>query len=123
MLIVEGYHDAKFSKNREFHFNANTLSNAERHIQDTHMLDARGDTWRIISTELIRAQASGVVNGSYSEVIPFRQQEFVNAFLEWTICDSIKYRKVTSKRLKRCFKIANIKIVNALPDAHSTIEQ
>jgi hypothetical protein len=89
---------------------------------DTHMLDIGGDTWRVKSREPVRAQASGVVGGNYSEVIPFRQQEFVNAFLEWIICDNIKHRKATSIRLKRCFKIANIEAINAFPDSHSTVE-
>lgn len=122
MLMSKGHHDIQFSKNREFHFNANTLSNAERHMQEVHMLDAGGDIWRLKSTEQARAQPSGVVGGSYSEVIPFRQQEFINAFLEWIICDTVKHRKATSKRLKRCFKIANMDAAKAFPDSHTTVE-
>jgi hypothetical protein len=41
-------------------------------------------------------------------VIPFRQQEFINAFVKWVIIDNIKSRKAASPRLKRAFKIANM---------------
>ncbi len=84
-------------------------------------MDEGGDIWRQRSLAEV-AQASGTVNGAYDQVIPFRQQEFYNAFLEWIICDSVKHRKAASKRLIRCFKIANIDAAKALPASHSTIE-
>jgi hypothetical protein len=68
----------------------------------------------------VGAQASGPVDGSYERVIPFRQQEFVNAFLEWQIMDNVKARKACSARLKRAFKIANMQAPDALPKASST---
>ena len=37
--------------------------------------------WRI-QPGSTATQASGPVDGSYERVIPFRQQEFVNAFIE-----------------------------------------
>ncbi len=85
------------------------------------MLDEGGDTWRMERIEG-RAQASGIVNNRYEQVIPFRQQEFKNAFLEWIICDNVKHRKAASKLLKRAFKIANIEAEKAIPDSHSTVE-
>jgi hypothetical protein len=76
--------------------------------------------WRVFKeTEL--AQASGPVKGSYNKVIPFRQQEFKNAFLEWIILDGIKQRKAASKRLKRAFKIANNQAAKAIPTSNTTI--
>jgi hypothetical protein len=60
-------------------------------------------------------QASGIVEGSYERVIPFRQREFKNAFLEWVILDNVKHRKAASKRLRRAFKIANIQAASSLP--------
>ena len=52
-------------------FNANTLKNAERHLQKCHFLDEGGDIWRI-RREGDGVQASGIVDGSYERVIPFR---------------------------------------------------
>ncbi|KAG4428489.1 hypothetical protein IFR05_016025 [Cadophora sp. M221] len=37
------HHNAEFSKNRDFHFNANTLSNAQKHLAETHYLEEGGD--------------------------------------------------------------------------------
>jgi hypothetical protein len=55
-----------------------------------------------------------------TNVIPFRQREFKNAFLEWVILDNVKYRKAVSKRLKRAFKIANIQAASSIP-GHITV--
>ena len=87
---------------------------------NTHFLDEGGDIWRLKSEET-RPQASGIVNDSYERVIPFRQQEFKNAFLNWIICDGVKHRKAASSKLKRCFKIANIEAAAAIPDSHVTV--
>ena len=114
-----GHHDADFSKHKQFHFNANTLSNAEAHLKNIHFLDEGGDMWRMRHTDT-RAQASGPVNGGYERVIPFRQQEFINAFLEWQIMDNVKARKACSVRLKRAFKIANMQAADALPTYSGT---
>jgi hypothetical protein len=81
-------------------------------------LDAGGDTWRV---KEIKAQASGPIHEGYEHIIPFRQQEFVNAFTEWVVMDNIKHRKAASTRLRRAFKIANMQAVNALPQHNSTI--
>jgi 5'(3')-deoxyribonucleotidase len=54
-------------------------------------------------------------------VILFRQQEFKNAFLEWILLDRIKHRKAVSKRLKRCFQIANIQAIEAFPMSCSIV--
>jgi hypothetical protein len=89
-------------------------------MRDHHYLDRGGDTWRI-RRDKVGVQASGPVNGAYDRIIPFRQQEFVNAFIEWVIMDNVKYRKATSKRLKRAFKIANIQAYNAIPASGSTL--
>lgn len=51
--MFEGHHDADFSRNREFYFNANTLNNAERHMLEIHMLDAGGDTWTFCGEGLL----------------------------------------------------------------------
>ena len=69
----------------------------------------------------IKAQASGLIHEGYEHIIPFRQQEFVNAFTEWVVMDNIKHRKAASTRLRRAFKIANIQAVNALPQYNGTI--
>jgi len=66
-------------------------------------------------------QASGPVEGSYEKIIPFRQLEFKNAFLEWVILDDVKHRKAASRRLRRCFKIVNIQAVDAFPNSHRTV--
>jgi hypothetical protein len=50
------------------------------------------------------AQALGH-SGDYERVIPFRQQEFKNAFLEWVILDNIKHRKAASFRLRRLSRL------------------
>ncbi|KAG4436293.1 hypothetical protein IFR05_008233 [Cadophora sp. M221] len=121
VLALASHYDVKFSKNREYHFNANTLLNAVTHLLEIHNLDEGGDTWRIRNKELT-AQPSGIVNSDYDRVIPFRQQEFKNAFLEWIICDNVKHRKAAFGRLKRCFIIANRDVANALPTSHATIE-
>ncbi|KAH7370132.1 hypothetical protein BKA65DRAFT_11791 [Rhexocercosporidium sp. MPI-PUGE-AT-0058] len=54
------------------------------------------------------AQASSPVGESYEKIILFRQLEFRNAFTKWVILDDVKYRKASSKNLRRLFKIANI---------------
>lgn len=120
-LTFVGHHDEKFSKNRDYHFNANTLNNALTHLLDIHSLDAGGDIWRIKNDKPM-AQPSGIVDGDYDRIIPFRQQEFKNAFLEWIICENVKHRKAASRRLKRCFILANKDIANALPTSHVTVE-
>jgi hypothetical protein len=61
------------------------------------------------------------VDGDPNRVIPFRQKEFKNAFLKWVILDDVKARKAASKHLKRMFRIANEEVINALPDAASTV--
>ena len=67
------------------------------------------------------AQPSGPVDGSYEKIIPFRQLEFSNAFLEWIIMDDIKLKKAASYRLRRAFRIANVQSINALPQSLRTI--
>jgi hypothetical protein len=67
------------------------------------------------------AQALGPVDGSYNRIIPFRQQEFVNAFVEWVVIDNVKHRKAAFNRLRRVFKIANMQATNALPQHNNTI--
>lgn len=74
----------------------------------------------MVDTERIPAQASGTVSDSHDYAIPFRQQEFKNAFLEWVICDKIKHKKAASDRLRRCFKIANREALAAIPTSSST---
>jgi hypothetical protein len=69
----------------------------------------------------VPAQASGPVDGGYERIIPFRQQEFVNAFTEWVVMDNVKHRKAASARLKRAFKIANMQCVKALPEYHGSV--
>jgi hypothetical protein len=82
-------------------------------------LDEGGDIWRV-RREGAGIQASGIVDGTYERIIPFRQREFKNAFLEWVILDNVKHRKAASKRLKRVFKIANIQAASSIPH-HSSI--
>ncbi len=84
------------------------------------MLEEGGDIWRIRASNLA-AQASGPVDGGYERVIPFRQQEFVNAFCEWVVMDNIKHRKAASIRLHRAFKITNIQASAALLKYSGTI--
>lgn len=62
-----------------------------------------------------------MVNNSYDKIIPFRQLEFTNAFLEWIIIDDIKLQKAALYRLHRAFRIANAQCVNALPRSHVTL--
>jgi hypothetical protein len=76
-----GHHDAIFSKDKEYLYNANSLKNAETHLREVHMLNKGGDVWRVASNNT-PAQASGTVDNSYEYVIPFHQKEFKNAFLE-----------------------------------------
>lgn len=116
---MAGYYDPDFSKNKRHHFNGNTLSNAEAHLREIHFLDKGGDIWRK-RLENANAQALGPVDRSYKRVIPFCQQEFTNAFLEWMIIDNIKLRKASSIRLKRAFKIANTQAANAISSSYST---
>lgn len=113
-----GHHDPDFSKGIEFHFNSNTFKNAESHLRDAHFLDEGGDVWRMRAEAL--PQASGIINGAYERVIPFRQKEFKNAFLEWVILDDIKHRKAASTRLKRLFRIANNQAADNLPEDTTT---
>ena len=82
-------------------------------MQDIHFLDKGGDTWRVKPSGA--AQALGPIYGGYKRVIPFCQQEFVNAFVKWVVIDNVKHRKATSNRLQRAFKIANMQSTNALP--------
>jgi hypothetical protein len=105
--------------NKDWHYNSNSLKNAEKHLRDIHFLDEGGDTWRVKPGGA--AQASGPIHGGYERVIPFRQQEFVNAFVEWVVMDNVKHRKATSDRLRRAFKIANMQATNALPQHNNTI--
>jgi hypothetical protein len=110
-----------FSKYKDFSFNANTLKNAEIHLREIHRLEEGGDIWRLQSGEQAKAQASGVVDENQGVVVPFRQQEFKNAFLEWVIVDGIKHTKASSIRLKRLLQIANQQAINAFPSSHTTI--
>jgi hypothetical protein len=82
-------------------------------MREYYFLDDGGDTWRVKPGGL--PQALGPVDGGYERVIPFRQQEFVNAFTEWVVMDNVKHRKAASERLRRAFKIANMQSVAALP--------
>ena len=115
-----GHHDQDFSKKKDSYFNSNTLKNAENHLRDIHCLIESGDIWKMEAADKA-AQASGIVEGSYEKVIPFRQLEFKNAFLEWVMLDDIKHRKACSNRLRRAFKIANLNASKALPASPSTI--
>jgi hypothetical protein len=81
-------------------------------------LDKGGDIWRF-RREGSGIQASGIVDGSHERIIPFRQREFKNAFLEWVILDNVKHRKAASKRLKRAFKIANMQAANSIPSSRT----
>jgi hypothetical protein len=72
-------------------YHDSTLSNAAKHLREVHYLEQEGDIWRL-KAEKEGAQASGVVDGGYEQAIPFRQQEFKNAFLEWMICDHVSQR-------------------------------
>ena len=100
-------------------FVTNTLKNAEIHLWKCHYLDEGGDIWRV-RPDGSGIQASGIVDRSYEHIIPFRQWEFKNAFLEWVILDNVKHRKAASKRLKRAFKIANIQAASSIPH-HSIV--
>lgn len=95
------HHDPRFAL-KPYICEANTLKNAEKHLRTEHYLDEGGDIWRQKTNTEQLPQPSGPVNGGYEKVLPFRQQEFKNALLEWIICDNVKHRKVCSKRLKRC---------------------
>ena len=66
-----GHHDDAFSKTKTFHYDASTLKNAENHLRDIHMLEEQGDIWRA-KPVAETVQASGVVDGTYDKVIPFR---------------------------------------------------
>ena len=62
-----------------------------------HFLEEQGDIWRMMRAEgPVPAQPSRTVGGSHDYVIPFRQLEFKNAFIEWVVCDNIKHRKAAS---------------------------
>ena len=102
-------------------FVANTLKNAEIHLRKCHYLDEGGDIWRV-RHEGNGIQVSGIIDRGYERIIPFRQREFKNAFLEWVILDSVKHRKAASKRLKRAFKIANIQAASSIPGATTVTE-
>lgn len=115
------HHDPKFAP-KPYTCEANTLKNAEKHLRIEHYLDEGGDIWRQKFNTEQPPQPSGPVNGGYEKVLPFRQQEFKNALLEWIVCDNIKHRKACSKRLKRCFQIANVQAANAIPESASTVE-
>ena len=67
------------------------------------------------------AQPSGPVDRSYEKIIPFRQLEFSNAFLEWIIMDDIKLKKAALYRLRRAFRIVNAQSINALLRSPCTI--
>ena len=84
------------------------------------MLNQGGDIWRLQADKL-GEQPSGPIDGNYERVIPFRQQEFINAFVEWVVMDNVKARKACSIRLKRAFKIANTQAVPAIPKHHNTL--
>lgn len=113
------HHDQAFSRQKEYSFVATSLKNAERHLRDRHYLEEAGDVWRKKAEP--RPQASGIVDGGYEQVIPFRQLEFKNALLEWIICDNIKHKKATSPRLLRAFKIANNAAASSVPTSSTTI--
>ena len=121
LISFLGHHDPEFSRGREWHYNSNSLKNAENHLLTHHFLDYQGDIWRVQQGN-DGPQASGPVDGGYERAIPFRQQEFINAFVEWVVMDNIKSRKAASPRLKRAFKIANMQAANALPSSHNTTE-
>jgi hypothetical protein len=89
-------------------------------MREVHFLDEGGDTWRVQS-QRVGGQTSGPIDGSYDRIMLFRQQEFVNSFIEWVIMDNVKIRKAISKRLKRAFKIANQQAANALPASGNTV--
>ena len=84
-------------------------------------MEEGGDIWRLQSGQSAGVQPSGPVDGSYEYQIPFRQQEFINAFLEWILMDNIKIRKAVSQRLRRAFKIANGQACKAIPKSDHTI--
>jgi hypothetical protein len=72
LICFPGHYNPEFSRNKTWHFNSNTLGNAEDYLRDKHFLDKGGDIWRI-RPRFTAAQASGLVNGNYKRVIPFRQ--------------------------------------------------
>ena len=41
--LITGLHNAIFLRHKKWHFNANTLNNAENHIKDVYYLDKGGD--------------------------------------------------------------------------------
>jgi len=41
--LITGLHDATFLRHKKWHFNVNTLNNAENHIKDVYYLDKGGD--------------------------------------------------------------------------------
>jgi hypothetical protein len=120
LIFLIGHHDPQFRKGKEHMFNSNTLKNAENHLSKCHVLDEGGDIWRARYNGT-GIQASGVIDGGYERVIPFRQREFKNAFLEWIILDNVKHRKAASKRLKRAFKIANMHAASSIPSSLSIV--
>lgn len=64
LTVLSGHHDAEFSKGREWHYNSNTLKNAENHIRTVHYLDQGGDIWRVKPGNE-GVQASGPVDRGY----------------------------------------------------------
>jgi hypothetical protein len=41
--MFTGHHDTEFSRNKEYYFNVNTLSNAAKHLIQVHFLEEQGD--------------------------------------------------------------------------------
>ena len=79
--MLLGHHDLKFAKGKTYYYDASTLKNVIGHLADIHKLNEGGDTWRKVAGD-VGAQPSAPVDGAYEKVIPFRQLEFKNAFLE-----------------------------------------
>jgi hypothetical protein len=121
-MVILGHHDKRFAVGKKWHFDAYTLRNVEKHLYKTHQLEEKGDIWRVLSV-IGPAQASGVVDGSYKRIIPFREVEFKAVFFEWMICDNIKQRQASSPRLLQLFKIANLQAAKALLESNTTIAE
>jgi len=66
-------------------------------------------------------QASGLVGGSYDQVIPFKQDAWKAALCKLVILDRIKYSKIVSRNFANLINIANTQAVAAIPSSTSTL--
>jgi hypothetical protein len=118
-----GHHDEAFSRGKESRYHGSTLKNVERHLREVHYLDEGGDTWRKRSVDKEAGQSQSDPSGAtgYRLVQPFRRQAFKNAFIEYVLLDNLSHRQAASKRLERCFKLANPMTQEVLPDSPTTM--